>query len=482
VVLVIAWLRKMLRRLRLQFTLLYTLAAVSLVALVSVGAYQLLGYYFQRETDLALSYKMATLFRQYEVTLPPELALAEQTWLEGKVVHSLRPTSSSSLPASSDLESEGEDDKNDNEGNETQIQVPGVQTGPPEEGEDRYDAQLASIYVLPIDARGQVINIPGFLLPGFSPDQAASQSALAQGHDLRTITLADGARVRLLTYRLDGLNGTLFQIGRMLTDQDRLLSQFLVGLLLLGCASSILVGLGSWSLSGKSLRPAQQSWEQQQAFVSNASHELRTPLTLIQASAEVGLRGKADEEQKQLLTDILGECKYMDRLVDDLLLLSRLDTRRLQMKRSRISLRDLLEETVEQAGKLVAQKNIRLELGSTQGVVLGDSERLRQVLLILLDNAIRFTPEGGIIRLESIPKRKTCQVIVSDNGSGIAPDHLPHIFERFYQANPTGEAQARSNGLGLSIAKGIIDDLGGRIHVESLVGRGTRVTLELPGG
>jgi signal transduction histidine kinase len=113
-------------------------------------------------------------------------------------------------------------------------------------------------------------------------------------------------------------------------------------------------------------------------------------------------------------------------------------------------------------------------------MVWADPGRLRQVLLILLDNAIRYTPDNGVVRLEAFSQQKYCQVIVSDNGIGIAPEHLSHIFDRFYQANPTGEDNARSNGLGLSIARGIILALEGKIHIESQPGQGTRVILELP--
>ncbi|MEW5873228.1 MAG: HAMP domain-containing sensor histidine kinase [Chloroflexota bacterium] len=477
----------MLRRLRIQLTILYTLAAIGLVALVSFSAYQLLGYYFQRETDLALNYKMSTLFKQYALELPPELKDAEQSWQATKSLQlpELPGLRSTATPARPSRTYPGVDDDGDGDGDEygggehAQTTVP--LSGLEGEIDERYDAQLSSIFVLSIDASGQVVAGPGFVQPPFSQDQEASQAALKNGSDLRTILLASGERVRLLTYRVDSPNELLLQIGRTLADQDRVLRQFLYGLLLLGAASSVLLGFGSWQLSGQTLGPAQRSWDQQQAFISNASHELRTPLTLIKASAEFGLRSQPGEEHQQLLQDILGECDYMDRLVDDLLLLSRLDTHRLKLGREPVSLSNLLGETAQQAQKLALQKDIHLEVVRAQGVVWGDPTRLRQVLLILLDNAMRFTPDGGSIRLEAAQKRKTCQIMVSDNGCGIAPEHLPHIFERFYQANPTGEAQARSNGLGLSIAKGLMQAQGGEISIQSQPGQGTRVTLELPG-
>jgi signal transduction histidine kinase len=317
-------------------------------------------------------------------------------------------------------------------------------------------------------------------LPPFSQDQEASRAAQVNGHDLRTLRQADGTRLRLLTYQLSTASGPLIlQMGRLLADQERVLQQFLVGLVLLGSAGVFILGLGSWWLSGRSISPAQKAWDQQQVFISNASHELRTPLTLMHASAEVGLRSQPNADQKEILQDILDETDYMSRLVDDLLLLSRLDSRRLKLEREQVTLPALLQEVASQAEKLGAGKSIHLLLGQTNGIVWGDRARLRQVLLILLDNAIRFTPAGGFIRLETIPHTKTCQIMVSDNGTGIAPQHLPHIFERFYQVAPSAET-SRSNGLGLSIAKGIIEAQGGRISIESQLGKGTRLTIEMP--
>ena len=468
----------MLKRLRLQLTFLYILVAIGLVALISFGSYSLVRYYFQRETDLALEYTMAAQFRQYGLTPPTELQRAERSWLGNMAPYSAKTQVATTSPRYAG----GEEGDDEGEEGHASTALPAPQEERSEgERESKYDGQLASIFVLPIDASGNVIQNPNQASPPFAQDSQASQAALRNGSDLRTTRLSDGTRLRLLTYRVQSSSGpAVLQAGRTLVDQDRVLSQFWIGLVIFGSISSALLGLLSWWLSGRSLRATQRAWEQQQAFVSNASHELRTPLTLIKASAEVSLRGQAQGEQRQLLQDILDETDYMSRLVDDLLLLSRLDTRRIQLQREPVSLPELIEETVRQAEKLAAGKGIRFGIGRTGGVILGDPTRLRQVLLILIDNAIRFTPQGGLIRLETVSRRKTYQIVVQDNGQGIAPEHLPHLFERFYQANPTGEGLARNNGLGLSIAKKVIEIQGGEISIESQLGVGTRVLVELP--
>ena len=467
----------MLKRLRWQLTFVYIVAAIGLVGLVSFGAYSLLRYYFERETDLALQYKMAAAYRQYGLDLPSELSAAEHDWQTAKNVQAAFPTRT---PTAGKPDVSSEDDDHEKE-EESEAHDSGEDDAPSsEDDEERYDSQLASVFVLPIDAQGQVIAIAGAALPPFAQDQAASQAALLYGSDLRT-SYESGVPLRLLTYRIDSPNGPLLlQAGRSVEDQARVLRQFLFGLALLGGLSSLVLGWASWGLAGKTLGPAQRSWDQQQAFVSNASHELRTPLTLIKATAVVGLRGQPGAEHRQYLEDILGEVDYMNRLVEDLLLLSRLDARRLELSFGPVSLPELLEETAQQASKLALEKRIELVVGDCQGVARGDRTRLRQVLLILLDNALRFTPDGGTIRLEAVCKHKACQVVVSDTGAGIPPQHLAHIFERFYQANPTGEGTARSNGLGLSIARGMVELQGGRIEAQSQPGKGSRFVIELP--
>jgi signal transduction histidine kinase len=471
----------MLKRLRWQLTLLYLLAALSLVALVGFGSYSLVKFYFDRETDQALQYKMAEQFGSYNLPLPPDLVRAEQVWLEINGRPAVAPTAAQPRPVvEHESEQEGHDEDEGEERSESA--TPGSSKPQREEAdEDSYDGQLASIFSLPLDANGNLISGANPPPLTFYRDEEASRAALLNGQDLRTISLADGSRVRLLTYRTNSPQGpVLLQLGRMLTDQDRVLDQFLAGLLILGSASSVLLGLGSWWLSGRSLGPAQKAWDQQQAFISNASHELRTPLTLIKASAEVGLRSQPDGEVEGLLQDILDESDYMNSMVDDLLLLSRLDARRLTFSREYVALPAILEDTARQVEVLAGEKGINLRLGNLEGGVYGDRARIRQALLVLLDNAMRFTPPGGTIGLETSERGRWRQIVVRDNGSGIPTEHLPHIFERFFQADPNSQGLMRSNGLGLSIAKGIIEAQGGQIHIESRVGEGTRAVLELP--
>ena len=463
----------MLNRLRWQLTILYALGALGMILLIGAGSHALLQYYFLRTTDLALEYKMAAEFQSFGLPLPADLAASEQAWLASSRPIPVLSPRTPTAPAVASRGSDSEHEEEEHEGS------------PPEQVEDgsrehneTYDGSLSAIFVLPNDAQNTAQNQPAAPI---LQDTSAAQQALQSGSDLRTVQLPGGSRVRLLSYRTSapGIPPVL-QVGRLLNDQDRVLSEFFTGLLLLGGLAVVLLGLASWWLSGRTLNPAQRAWEQQQVFVSNASHELRTPLTLIRASTEYALRSASTPEQGELLNTVLQDCDYMNKLVDDLLLLSRLDTHRLQLEREIISLPDLLSDLSEQFGRLAEAKNVDLVISQPHGSVWGDPTRLRQVILILLDNALRHTPAGGSITISTQPQGKFVEIVVADTGRGIPPEHIAHIFERFYQVNQPGGEESRSNGLGLSIAKGLIEAQGGSITLESQVDAGTRVSIRMP--
>ncbi len=252
-------------------------------------------------------------------------------------------------------------------------------------------------------------------------------------------------RVRLLTYRLTRDDGpALLQLGRTLADQDRVLTQLTGVMLRLGMTSAAALGAGSWWLAGRALGPAQEAWNRQRAFIANASHELRTPLTLLRASAEVALRGlpPTDRDQRELLDDIVQESDHMTRLVDDLLLLSRLDAGRLELNCERLAVDEVLGEVAREVDRLAQERGISLEYRLGGGLVAADRTRLRQVLLVLLDNALRHTPAGGRIELRSQLVGHNVMITVSDTGSGSAPEHLSQLFTRFYRVDSAAAAMA----------------------------------------
>ena len=457
----------MLRNLRWHLSGLYVLAAAALVTLIGGGAYGLLSYYFQSSTDLALQYKVALEYARVGQPVPPDLQAVDQAWQTSRALPTLTPP-----PVKS------EDDHDESHEESEHKEQP---TG--KEYDEDYDSELASIFLLPIDAQGQIISNPNAYKLSFQPDSQAIQAALTNGNDFRTVNQPDGSRVRLFTYRVsvdDGL--AVLQVGRSIKDQDRVLGQLLVGLIILGSLSVMVVGISSWWLAGRSLIPAQRAWDRQQTFIANASHELRTPLTLLRASAEVARRGLNTQDARyELLGDILNETDHMNELVDELLLLSRLDAGHLKLDRQPVDVAVLIDDLAREMGRLAVESGVTIEVSHAQGVVvLADATRLRQVLLIVLDNALRHTHEGGAIHLEARNDGRVVQLRISDTGSGIPTQHLPKIFERFYRGEEDRSQSSHGSGLGLAIARSLVEAMQGRITLTSQPGQGTQVTIQLP--
>ncbi|MEO7913721.1 MAG: histidine kinase dimerization/phospho-acceptor domain-containing protein, partial [Roseiflexaceae bacterium] len=340
--------------LRLQLTWLYLLAALALIVLIGGGAYWLVGSYFRTTTDLALQHRMAHEFVRLGVRPPPELVAADLAWYtnRGQLLPN-QPSTAVSAASTTDDHSDGANRSDDLV------------------GEEAFDGELAAIFVLPLNADGMLIVMPGTPTLAIAPNRTAIANAWAHGSDIRTDYMSNGSRVRLLTYQIQMSSGSgMLQMGRTLADQDRVLRKLLIGLLGLGGASVLLLSASSWWLAGRSLRPVQQSWERQQTFVANASHELRTPLTLMRASAEVALRGlpHQDADRRELLGDVLHEADHMSKLVEELLLLSRLDAGRLKVERQPIAVPDLLADVQRQIGRLADEHGVRLCVGSLSGL------------------------------------------------------------------------------------------------------------------
>ncbi len=225
-------------------------------------------------------------------------------------------------------------------------------------------------------------------------------------------------------------------------------------------------------------RQLQQSLESQRRFVADASHELRTPLTTVRGNIELLRREQTIEanERADILSDTKDEVERLIRLVTQLLVLARADAGQ-ALRREPVAIEPLLEDVCKQMRLRAPQRTIDCE-ASVSAQVLGDRDALKQVLVNLIDNALVHTPTRASIRLTTAQVNGSVALRVQDTGPGIAPYLLPHIFERFYRgdASRTGT----STGLGLAIAKELVEAQGGKIHVESQVGRGSVFTVTLP--
>jgi heavy metal sensor kinase len=225
--------------------------------------------------------------------------------------------------------------------------------------------------------------------------------------------------------------------------------------------------------------------EQQRAFVANAAHELRSPLTAIRTALEVALeRNRSPAEYHELFGDLIEECIGLGNLINHLLLLAEGDAGLLHAD-GEVRLDDLARRAVDMFQGIAEQRGINLDLRASElASVPGNRVHLREVIHNLLDNALKFTPEGGTISVEvsAPPDSSEVQLVVRDSGTGIPPEDLPSVFQRFYRADKSRQRDQPTggSGLGLSICQAIVHAYGGKITLASTPGKGTTVSVLLP--
>ncbi|MFA5143265.1 MAG: ATP-binding protein [Candidatus Omnitrophota bacterium] len=219
-------------------------------------------------------------------------------------------------------------------------------------------------------------------------------------------------------------------------------------------------------------------------FVANVSHELRTPISSIKGYAETLLDGKVDNEDtvKEFLSIIYQDSNRLANLIDDLLDLSKIESGKMKMEFEPLEILPIVSRCVNVLEKTAKDKtlSLKLDIPADLSKVLGDHKRLSQVFLNLLDNAIKYTPEGGSITVIATSKEKIVQIDISDTGIGIAEKDLPRIFERFYRVDKARSRELGGTGLGLSIVKHIIQAHNGQVWVQSTLGQGSTFSFTIP--
>ena len=216
-------------------------------------------------------------------------------------------------------------------------------------------------------------------------------------------------------------------------------------------------------------------------FIADVSHELRTPLTVLRGNAQVGLALGGEPEHAQLFEEIVAESKRMSRMVEDLLFLARSDSASLPLEFETVAVAPFLAELAGRAEVLAREFGAELERKlEGEGFVEIDRQRIEQAVLILVDNALKYGPSGGTVTLTSFVRSGRLHISVEDRGPGIPMEELPRIFERFYRLDKARSRQLGGTGLGLPIAKTIVEAHGGRIEAVSRLGEGTKISLRLP--
>ncbi len=373
-----------------------------------------------------------------------------------------------------------------------------------------YDPRSPNVFSIGITPKGVVVWDPQHAIAKGMPDMAAAQTVLAGKATSTLVTVHAGAHTfRLLTVAAQ-VNGVLVgavQTGVSLDEHDKLMRNLVLVLILAGLVVLGISALASLLLADLALAPSRLAYERQRQFIAAASHELRTPLALMRSQVERIERhlGKAAHSPHATLTPVaqrdlratasetLGDIDAMTALLNDLLTLARAPDSALRFAPTPLDARAMLDEIAEQATALpqAAGKTIDTTLGDEPIFILAEAGHLRQAIWIILENALRHTPSGGSIQLaatishDGLPlpgHHGQALLSISDTGPGIAGNDLPHIFEPFYRADPArthGDGQTHT-GLGLAIARWIVQAHHGSIQVESAPDAGATFVITLP--
>jgi len=242
-------------------------------------------------------------------------------------------------------------------------------------------------------------------------------------------------------------------------------------------------GFASYLLARRTLEPIEAAHEQQKRFTSDVSHELRTPLTALRMESEVALLNAktSSAELRKTIKSNLEEVTKLDMLINNLLRLTQLEADELQQHFQRVSSRDVVETAIARVSKLAEARKITIKQTIKDAAIFGDQESLVQIIVILLDNAIKYSSKGKTVTFDASATDKEVVWRVSDEGNGIEPSALEHVFDRFYRADSSrAKSTTEGYGLGLSIAKMIADVHEGNITVKSRVGHGTTAIVLLP--
>ncbi len=352
-------------------------------------------------------------------------------------------------------------------------------------------------------------------LEWFSPTGILLWSTLSEPLNIPIHANRTGETVWVINNKLQSENYSLRQvtqrveIGRQVLGYLRVshpwfevtkpIHQLIIDLILGASLTLICVAAIGWLLSGLAIAPVRESYGRLKQFTADASHELRNPIATIQTNVQVALaEPDIEPQQHQQLQVIERLTRRLGRLVDDLLFLARQDSGIVQQQWVDVPLDALLIEVIEEQLAIATTQNLSLSLEiadrpNTEDnfTVLGDWDQLARLFTNLVSNCVQYTPSGGEIRLElqlAIKSKRTSpivnpalQVKITDTGIGISPEALPHIFDRFYRADPARtHRSAAGSGLGLAIAKAIVENHRGQIQIESQFSEGTAITVTLP--
>jgi signal transduction histidine kinase len=310
----------------------------------------------------------------------------------------------------------------------------------------------------------------------------AAQTAMRRGEVDVARDLPHDKRLRVHAERFALASGTPF-VAMAVADNVELEDRYASLIAAFGGAAIVallLVAVGGSLLVRKSTAPVELSIAHMRRFMADAAHELRTPLTVLRSRAEIALQQRREPSAYvAALEGIESEARRLGHIVEDLLTLARADAGERPIERQRVFLDDIALDAAEAARAVAQQKGVELTMREfEEATVDGDAGLLRQLVMTLLDNAIKFTPRGGRVEVRVNTLASGPILVVEDTGIGITAEQLPHVFERFYRGDPSRQRTMSGAGLGLSIARWIADAHGASIDITSTPGHGTRAQVQ----
>ncbi|WP_150269898.1 sensor histidine kinase [Paenibacillus tepidiphilus] len=306
----------------------------------------------------------------------------------------------------------------------------------------------------------------------------ALQEAAAEGRTSGQFTL-DGSH---WIYEVHSTSEGHMLVFLDITARQEILTDLIYTFTVVGVVMLIILYFSSRYFANRSIRPVQEAFTKQKQFIADASHELKTPLAVIGTNTEV-LLGNPDDtirQQSKWLHYIRSETQRMAKLTSDLLYLTEMDDSRTSMIHAPFDISEAVENIMLTMEAVIFEKNVALDYDIQPHLsVHGSSEQIKQVVMILLDNAVKYSGPGGKVTLSLDKQHNEVVLAVSNTGEGIAPEHLTRIFDRFYRTDTSRSRKQGGHGLGLAIARSIVEQHRGRIYAKSVPGESATFYVHL---
>lgn len=316
----------------------------------------------------------------------------------------------------------------------------------------------------------------------FTMDEAfydqALQEAVSQAKNTGSFTLDGSHWIYEVQPAADGYMLVFLDV----TARQDILTNMIYTFTVVGSVMLLILFFASRYFANRSIRPVQEAFDKQKQFIADASHELKTPLAVIQTNTDVLLANPDDtiRQQSKWLHYIRSETERMSKLTSDLLYLTEMEESRTGMLHAAFDLSETVENLILTMEAVMFEKNIALDYDIEPHLtVQGNSVQIQQVVMILLDNAVKYSGPGGKVRLTLNKQHNEVVLAVTNTGEGIAPEHLSRIFDRFYRTDTSRSRKQGGHGLGLAIAKSIVDQHKGKIYAKSVYGESATFYVHL---